>query len=152
MAYVTWSFDTLETFCTDVFKAFGFNESEGKRITDVLLKADLYGTDTNRWPHQPNYASLAQMMEDDLFYRLPRRILTTQALPSLPEHRGSGTRTLLKRASMIARSSFSGAYLRSQIGQTCRPSGTISPHITQRSSIGHPPSCSSWSGNGMIGA
>ena len=39
---------------------------------EAALKADLYGTDTNRWPYQPNYASLAQMMEADLFYRLPR--------------------------------------------------------------------------------
>ena len=39
---------------------------------EALLKADLYGMDTNRWPHRPNYATLAQMMEDDLFYRLPR--------------------------------------------------------------------------------
>ena len=39
---------------------------------EAALKADLYGTDTNRWPHRPNYATLAQMMEDDLFYRLPR--------------------------------------------------------------------------------
>jgi hypothetical protein len=39
---------------------------------EALLKADLYGMDTNRWPYQPNYATLAQMMEDDLFYRLPR--------------------------------------------------------------------------------
>lgn len=39
---------------------------------EAALKADLYGMDTNRWPHRPNYATLAQMMEDDLFYRLPR--------------------------------------------------------------------------------
>lgn len=39
---------------------------------EAALKADLYGTDTNRWPYRPNYATLAQMMEDDLFYRLPR--------------------------------------------------------------------------------
>lgn len=39
---------------------------------EALLKADLYGTDTNRWPYQPNYATLAQEMEADLFYRLPR--------------------------------------------------------------------------------
>lgn len=39
---------------------------------EAALKADLYGTDTNRWPHRPNYATLAQEMEDDLFYRLPR--------------------------------------------------------------------------------
>ena len=55
MAYVKWSFDTLETFCTDVFKAFGFNESEGRRITDVLLKADLYGIESHGMQRMVRY-------------------------------------------------------------------------------------------------
>ena len=36
MAYVTWSIDTLERFCADVFEAFGFNKEEGAYISDVL--------------------------------------------------------------------------------------------------------------------
>ena len=43
MAYVTWSLETLEKFCTDVFEAFGFDKSQSNQISDVLLTADLYG-------------------------------------------------------------------------------------------------------------
>jgi len=43
MGYVKWSYDTLNHFCGDVFKAFGFSEEEGSIIKDVLLTADLYG-------------------------------------------------------------------------------------------------------------
>lgn len=42
MGYVKWSYDTLNQFCTDVFKAFGFNDEESAEIKDVLLTADLY--------------------------------------------------------------------------------------------------------------
>ena len=38
----------------------------------AALRADLDGMDTNRWPYQPNYVTLAQEMEDDMFYVLPR--------------------------------------------------------------------------------
>lgn len=39
---------------------------------EAALKRDLDGMDTNCWPYHPNYVTLAQEMEDDLFYRLPR--------------------------------------------------------------------------------
>ena len=32
MGYVKWSYDTLNQFCTDVFKAFGFNDEESAEI------------------------------------------------------------------------------------------------------------------------
>lgn len=43
MGYVKWSHETLNHFCGDVFKAFGFTEEESNQIKDVLLTADLYG-------------------------------------------------------------------------------------------------------------
>ena len=42
MGYVKWSYETLNHFCGDVFKAFGFTEEESNQIKDVLLTADLY--------------------------------------------------------------------------------------------------------------
>ena len=42
MGYVKWSYDTLNRFCGDFFKAFGFSEEEGNIIKDVLMTADLY--------------------------------------------------------------------------------------------------------------
>ena len=42
MGYVKWSHETLNHFCGDVFKAFGFTEEESNQIKDVLLTADLY--------------------------------------------------------------------------------------------------------------
>ena len=46
MGYVTWSYDTLNAFCKDVFQSFGFSEQESEEIKDVLLKADLYGIES----------------------------------------------------------------------------------------------------------
>ena len=47
MGYVTWSYDTLNAFCKDVFQSFGFSEQESEEIKDVLLKADLYGIESH---------------------------------------------------------------------------------------------------------
>ena len=55
MAYVTWKFETLEKFCTDVFKAFGFSERDGNVITDVLLTADLYGIESHGMQRMVRY-------------------------------------------------------------------------------------------------
>ena len=42
MAYVTWSLETLEKFCADVFETFGFSKEESGKISDVLRTADLF--------------------------------------------------------------------------------------------------------------
>ena len=47
MAYVKWSFETLNKFCGDVFRAFGFNDADADTITDVLLTADLFGIESH---------------------------------------------------------------------------------------------------------
>ena len=36
MGYVKWSYDTLNTFCHDVFRKFGFNEEETNIIIDSI--------------------------------------------------------------------------------------------------------------------
>ena len=55
MAYVTWKLETLETFCTDVFRAFGFNERDCNRICDVLLTSDLYGIESHGMQRMVRY-------------------------------------------------------------------------------------------------
>ena len=55
MAYVTWKLDVLERFCTDVFRAFGFDEKDGARVTDVLLTADLYGIESHGMQRMVRY-------------------------------------------------------------------------------------------------
>ena len=55
MGYVKWSYDTLNTFCHDVFRKFGFNEEEGSIIKDVLLTADLYGIESHGMQRMVRY-------------------------------------------------------------------------------------------------
>ena len=55
MAYVTWSLETLERFCADVFGAFGFSEGESAQISDVLLTADLYGIESHGMQRMVRY-------------------------------------------------------------------------------------------------
>ena len=55
MGYVKWSYDTLNHFCGDVFKAFGFSEEEGNIIKDVLLTADLYGIESHGMQRMVRY-------------------------------------------------------------------------------------------------
>ena len=55
MGYVTWSFETLNRFCMDAFGAFGFSEEESGEITDVLLKADLYGIESHGMQRMVRY-------------------------------------------------------------------------------------------------
>ena len=55
MGYVTWLFETLNRFCRDAFGAFGFSEEESGEITDVLLKADLYGIESHGMQRMVRY-------------------------------------------------------------------------------------------------
>ena len=41
MGYVKWSYDTLNTFCHDVFRKFGFNEEETLSFLPVFI--DIFG-------------------------------------------------------------------------------------------------------------
>ena len=42
MSFIRYSVQTLTKFCEDAFVKFGFTEDEAKKITDVLILADLY--------------------------------------------------------------------------------------------------------------
>lgn len=55
MGYVTWSYETLDKFCTDVFQAFGFQEKESRIITDVLLMSDLIGIESHGMQRMVRY-------------------------------------------------------------------------------------------------
>lgn len=55
MAYVKWSFDTLEKFCGDAFVAFGFGKEDARLITDVLLASDLYGIESHGMQRMVRY-------------------------------------------------------------------------------------------------
>ena len=55
MAYVTWNLETLERFCADVFETFGFSDDDSKRISDVLLTADLYGIESHGMQRMVRY-------------------------------------------------------------------------------------------------
>ncbi|MCL2832782.1 MAG: Ldh family oxidoreductase [Treponema sp.] len=39
--------DKLRTFCENIFSSYGFSETESRIITDVLLRADLYGIESH---------------------------------------------------------------------------------------------------------
>lgn len=55
MAYATWSFEALDHFCHDVFRAFGFDEEETAIIDDVLLTSDLYGIESHGMQRMVRY-------------------------------------------------------------------------------------------------
>ena len=55
MAYVTWSLETLEKFCADVFETFGFSKEESGKISDVLLTADLFGIESHGMQRMVRY-------------------------------------------------------------------------------------------------
>lgn len=55
MAYVTWSFETLNKFCGDVFRTFGFSDGDADIITDVLLTSDLYGIESHGMQRMVRY-------------------------------------------------------------------------------------------------
>ncbi|ACV22701.1 Uncharacterized oxidoreductase ybiC [Slackia heliotrinireducens] len=55
MAYVTWSLETLERFCKDVFTTFGFSVEESAQISDVLLTADLFGIESHGMQRMVRY-------------------------------------------------------------------------------------------------
>ena len=55
MGYVKWSYDTLNTFCHDVFRKFGFDEEQTNIIKDVLLTADLYGIESHGMQRMVRY-------------------------------------------------------------------------------------------------
>ena len=44
---IRYTYDQLNAFCMDAFEKFGFNESEARIITDVLLLSDLYGIESH---------------------------------------------------------------------------------------------------------
>lgn len=43
MSYIKYPVEKIEKLCTDAFEKFGFSSEDAKKITDVLLLADLYG-------------------------------------------------------------------------------------------------------------
>ena len=55
MAYVKWSFETLNAFCGDVFRTFGFSDADADTITDVLLTADLFGIESHGMQRMVRY-------------------------------------------------------------------------------------------------
>ncbi len=55
MAYVTWSLEPRERFCSDVFETFGFSKEDSDCISDVLLTADLYGIESHGMQRMVRY-------------------------------------------------------------------------------------------------
>ena len=47
MPYLSLPYPLLRQFCRDVFSSYGFTSAESKNITDVLLRADLYGIESH---------------------------------------------------------------------------------------------------------
>ena len=41
------AFKDAEKYCAKVFQGYGFTEEESRKITDVLLSADLYGIESH---------------------------------------------------------------------------------------------------------
>ena len=55
MGYQYWSYETLQRFCMDSFRGFGFTEDEAHIITDVLLTSDMYGIESHGMQRMVRY-------------------------------------------------------------------------------------------------
>ena len=55
MAYQYWSYETLHSFCMEVFQKFGFTEKEADIIQDVLLTSDLFGIESHGMQRMVRY-------------------------------------------------------------------------------------------------
>ncbi|SCJ65825.1 Ureidoglycolate dehydrogenase [uncultured Clostridium sp.] len=47
MAYVTIDYKAALDFCRDLFPKYGFTKEQSEQVTDVLLRADLYGIESH---------------------------------------------------------------------------------------------------------
>jgi LDH2 family malate/lactate/ureidoglycolate dehydrogenase len=47
MSKLIWPYKTLDAFCIEVFRKFGFTDQEARIITDVLLQSDLSGIESH---------------------------------------------------------------------------------------------------------
>lgn len=47
MSSVKYEISTLENYCLEVFEKLGFSKADAKKITDVLILADLYGIESH---------------------------------------------------------------------------------------------------------
>ena len=89
MAYVTWSLETLEKFCTDAFGAFGFSAEDGARITDVLLTADLYGIESHGMQRMVRYHKGIEKGQIHLDAK-PEVLFETPVSATIDGHSGMG--------------------------------------------------------------
>lgn len=60
MGYQKWSYETLQQFCLDVFKTFGFTSEESEIIKNVLLMSDLYGIESHGMQRMVRYHKCIQ--------------------------------------------------------------------------------------------
>ena len=81
MGYVKWSYDTLNTFCHDVFRKFGFNEEETNIIKDVLLTADLYGIESHGMQRIDKIYDLADVYHCDNIDRVCEDFIEEAKIP-----------------------------------------------------------------------
>ena len=47
MAYIRIPYENTKAYCITLFQTYGFTEEESRKITDVLLQADLYGIESH---------------------------------------------------------------------------------------------------------
>ena len=89
MAYVKWSFETLNKFCGDVFRSFGFSAADADTITDVLLTADLYGIESHGMQRMVRYH---KGLEKGTIHRdaLPEVVFETPVSAVIDGHSGMG--------------------------------------------------------------
>ena len=89
MAYVKWSFETLNTFCGDAFRKFGFSDADADTITDVLLTADLYGIESHGMQRMVRYH---KGLEKGIIHRdaKPEIVFETPVSAVIDGHSGMG--------------------------------------------------------------
>lgn len=60
MDSIRYTYEQLKTFCGDAFEKFGFSKEDAKKITDVLLLADLYGIESHGTQRLVRYHKLIE--------------------------------------------------------------------------------------------
>lgn len=107
MGYVKWSYSVLEHFCHDVFRAFGFDETQSKEIEDVLLTADLFGIESHGMQRMVRYH---KGIEKGTIHPLakPEVVFETPVSAVIDGHNGMGQLISLCNEKSIEKAKTSG--------------------------------------------
>ncbi len=89
MNSIKLEYQKLKLFCEDVFKKYGFTGNESEIITDVLLRADLYGIESHGVQRLARYRTYIEDKKVDVHAK-PEIVFETPVSAVIDGHAGMG--------------------------------------------------------------